>query len=1211
MGKKRWIAWILAFALAFAAVPVYAKTDSAVVQTGEDALTEENQYDPIYFQEPKAVYPERSARPNQARQNSLTLEESVVSQLKTLPDRVDVSAYKISVEEKGAPFFQILNNHPEFFYVEKSTSYSYSGGYILSYAVRYQYPKAEIPKYQEELEAEVDLAVAKVDPSLSDLEKALAVHDYLALHCEYDYDRLNSGTLPSISHTAYGSLVNRMAVCDGYAGAFAYIMKDRFKVPCIMVSSSEMAHAWNMIYIGGQWYHVDVTWDDPVRDLVGRATHNYFLLSDSVMSDDEHKHYAWVSDYKATSTAYSDEFWTDVTSAIIYQQGAWHYSKYDASARKVNLVKKSSLLGSSESTVYAGDTWTTGSSYYPASFMYLDQANGNIYFNTKNEIRRLGSDGKTVAVYQPTMPANYWIYGFAIQGNQLRYALQDNPQINGRQDVKTHILPELEPEVLPELTGISADNVQAVYDGTAKRIAVKGTQAGDVVSYALAGGSYSQTQPQMVDAGAYQVSYRVEREGYKPFAGTASVTIEQAVPQYTAPSGLKGNSGKTLGSIALPEGFSWQTASSTKLSKEGIVTYLVKYVPKDTKNYKEVTGIQVQVTVSCPGHQYSSEVTKEPTATEAGIRTYTCALCGHTYTEEIEKLPLPAITGIRAEDVRAVYDGKAKAISITGLRDGDVVTYALADGNYSQTQPRMVDVGTYQVSYRIERSGYQPFAGTAAVTIEQATPPYIVPEGLKGDSGKSLESIALPEGFSWQTPPSTKLSEEGTFMYLVKYVPKDTKNYKEVTGIQVQVAVSCPGHQYTVTVTKEPTASEKGERLYTCTLCGHSYTEEIEMQDPSLPKIEGVHARDVEKIYDGTPAAIVLEGLLEGDRVLYLGEDGKYSDAQPNLADAGTYSVAYRVERSGFQPLEGKLEISIGKAMPEYQLPAGLKGMAGEALRSVELPKGFQWQSNAGQQLMREGTFQYLVKYVPEDTHNYKEVSDIQVEVEVSCPGHDYRSAITQKPTTVQKGVRTYTCSVCGDTYTEEIPKLAPQKPGNVSGQKVSKATASSLKFTWKKASGVRYELVLSQGKKKISAKDVSGNAVTFTKLKAGTDYSLKITPYKKADGQKVYAAKSATVKAATAPAQVKMSSVKKSGSKKAKAAWKKVAGASGYEVYMKDGNGKYKKVKTLTSGKKVSHAQSGLKKGKTYSFKVRAYRKVGSAKVYGSYSAAKSIKMR
>ncbi len=831
MEKKKWVVWLMAMALAVTSVPVYAAAGNEGVQleeailTEEDTLTEENWYESVYFQEPEQRYPKPGIAKKGAREASLSLEESVVRQLEDLPERIDVSAYRIPVSQAGAPYFQILSSHPEFFYVEKSTSYSYSGGYILSYTVRYRMEKGEIPRCREELEREADLAAAQADYSLSDVEKALAVHDYLALHCEYDLDRLNSNSLPAISHSAYGALVNRMAVCDGYAGAFAYIMKSRFGIPCTMVSSSGMAHAWNMILIDNQWYHVDVTWDDPTRDLIGRARHNFFLISDSVISDSSHDHYGWESEHKATSTAYSNAFWTGVESAVIHHSGAWYYSKYDAGSRKVNLVRRSSLLNGAEAVVYAGDLWGTSTSYYPSSYMYLDQANGKLYFSTKSDLRRLNDDGTAEVVYRPSVPANYGIYGFTVRGSQLCYAVQNSPNLSSKQNVQTYTLAELEEPVIQEITGISAEDVRAVYDGKAKRISVKGALEGDVVRYALEGqASYSASQPEMVDAGTYRVSYRVERSGYQAFTGTAVVTIAQAVPKYTAPSRLQGSSGKTLASVALPDGFVWQTAD-------------------------------------------------------------------------------------------------------------------------------------------------------------------------------------------------TKFSQEGTFTYVVTYVPSDTKNYQKVPNIRVEVAVSCPGHRY--------------------------------------------------------------------------------------------------------------------------------------------------------------------------------------------------RSVVTQSPTMVKKGLRTYTCTLCGDTYTEEIAMLTPQKPGNASGQKVAKVTASSLKFTWKKASGVRYELTLSQGKKKISAKDTDSNSVTFTKLKPGTEYSLKITPYRKADGQKVYAAKSATVKAATAPSQAKLSSLRKSGNKSARIAWKKASGASGYEVYMRTGKGAYKKIKTIANAKTVSLVKSGLKKGKTYSFRVRAYKKLGNKKVYGSYSSTKSIKIK
>ena len=62
----------------------------------------------------------------------------------------------------------------------------------------------------------------------------------------------------------------------------------------------------------------------------------------------------------------------------------------------------------------------------------------------------------------------------------------------------------------------------------------------------------------------------------------------------------------------------------------------------------------------------------------------------------------------------------------------------------------------------------------------------------------------------------------------------------------------------------------------------------------------------------------------------------------------------------------------------------------------------------------------------------------------------------------------------------------------------------------------------------------------------------------------------------------------------------------------MKTGkNGKYKKVKTITKGSTVKYTKTGLKQGKTYYFKVKAYRKVSNKKVYSSYSKVKSAKIK
>ena len=86
-----------------------------------------------------------------------------------------------------------------------------------------------------------------------------------------------------------------------------------------------------------------------------------------------------------------------------------------------------------------------------------------------------------------------------------------------------------------------------------------------------------------------------------------------------------------------------------------------------------------------------------------------------------------------------------------------------------------------------------------------------------------------------------------------------------------------------------------------------------------------------------------------------------------------------------------------------------------------------------------------------------------------------------------------------------------------------------------------------------------------------------------------------------------------KSASKKVTITWKKVTKATGYEVYRATSrNGKYKKIATIKKNSTVKYTDSkGLKKGKTYYYKVRAYKKSGSKTYYSAYSAVKSVKVK
>ena len=126
-----------------------------------------------------------------------------------------------------------------------------------------------------------------IDEDMTELEKELAVYEWITLNCEYDfrhYDVPNNA--PRESYDARGAILNRKAVCLGFAGAFQLFM-DVLDIECITVIGAafncEEDHAWNMVRIDGEWYCVDATWDyGSRREHFGffNKSSEYFALSD-------------------------------------------------------------------------------------------------------------------------------------------------------------------------------------------------------------------------------------------------------------------------------------------------------------------------------------------------------------------------------------------------------------------------------------------------------------------------------------------------------------------------------------------------------------------------------------------------------------------------------------------------------------------------------------------------------------------------------------------------------------------------------------------------------------------------------------------------------------------------------------------------------------------------------------------------------------------
>lgn len=173
--------------------------------------------------------------------------------------------------------------------------------------------------------AEVEAAAAALtgdleDTDLPDVIKALVIHDRLAVTCRYDTEY---ATLPSDSDsfTAYGCLVNRVCVCEGYAKAYAYLL-GRVGIHAKVCRSTALGHAWNIVTLDGVDYYADVTWDDPMPDTAGRVDHDYFLCSFTKLHEDHR-----ADDYERLpeDTRYDRAFWTGCTSGFQLLNGSVYY----------------------------------------------------------------------------------------------------------------------------------------------------------------------------------------------------------------------------------------------------------------------------------------------------------------------------------------------------------------------------------------------------------------------------------------------------------------------------------------------------------------------------------------------------------------------------------------------------------------------------------------------------------------------------------------------------------------------------------------------------------------------------------------------------------------------------------------------------------------------------------------------------------------------
>lgn len=150
-------------------------------------------------------------------------------------------------------------------------------------------------KYQEEdikmIDDAINIAIDELDINNYEdvVNKIKVFHDFIASTTSYDQDRANNLNSPYRSDSAYGPLFEDKAICSGYSDAMSLFL-DKLGLENIRVATD--SHVWNAVLINNIWYHIDLTWDDPIVTNGGDIIqYDYFLITTDELEslgDDEH-----------------------------------------------------------------------------------------------------------------------------------------------------------------------------------------------------------------------------------------------------------------------------------------------------------------------------------------------------------------------------------------------------------------------------------------------------------------------------------------------------------------------------------------------------------------------------------------------------------------------------------------------------------------------------------------------------------------------------------------------------------------------------------------------------------------------------------------------------------------------------------------------------------------------------------------------------------
>ncbi len=359
----------------------------------------------------------QDVRTNYMDSAELTAEQVIYNALIVGAEEINLTSFAMTPDEVKNLYQDMMNRHADLFFVTGGYSrYTNSStGKVTRIKPGYSMTGDALAEAKEVFNEKMDEIIEQVDVEWSDLEKALFLHDYLALNFEYDMRVYDATQKDNVVYDSYGFLTQKTGVCQAYTLTYNYLLKE-FGIESSVAKSTAMNHIWNVIQIDNKWYHVDVTWDDPTSDRMGRACHDNFLRSDTGISDT--KHHGWTTNITQIDSKYEGAFWEDMRNPIVYAYGEW----YCTTEEGIATCDLDTLTVGEE--VYTLETaWSAGGNYvWQDIYTGLGAVGNKVYFNDWDNIYEYNPmDGTVSVLYTPELQSNESIYIIMVSGTTLYY----------------------------------------------------------------------------------------------------------------------------------------------------------------------------------------------------------------------------------------------------------------------------------------------------------------------------------------------------------------------------------------------------------------------------------------------------------------------------------------------------------------------------------------------------------------------------------------------------------------------------------------------------------------------------------------------------------------------------------------------------------------------------------------------------------------------